>query len=264
MYIKEIYIDNFGKLTSTTFGFDNSINTIKTMHGAELTDALELVLGNKTDSRFLNSKTKIKATVAIEKTYYVEIKLKKLQAFDENGTNCTEDYLHLISNHKEENDASCFKNFRSKNFPHKLLKYKNTEKYYSGNDFATITGGIGETKTFRSYLNSYIKNFRPLPLIRGKDYYLILDESGKFEVFGGGYNNIPLSETESLVYHFLCFIHLAKFWSEVEKIRDINHHLKPLIIPDFLERLDENVDKAYITALVSSCERQTIFIKNKR
>ena len=84
MYIKEIYIDNFGKLTSTTFGFDNSINTIKTMHGAELTDALELVLGNKTDSRFLNLKTIIKATVNIENTYYVEIKSKKLQAFDVN------------------------------------------------------------------------------------------------------------------------------------------------------------------------------------
>ena len=65
MYIKEIYIDNFGKLISTTFEFDNSINTIKTMHGDELTDALELVLGNKTDSRFLNLKTIVKATVNI-------------------------------------------------------------------------------------------------------------------------------------------------------------------------------------------------------
>lgn len=264
MYIKEIYIDNFGKLISTTFVFDNSINTIKTMCGDELTDALELVLGNTSNSHFLNAKTIIKATVNIKKTYYVEIKLKKLQAFDENGTDCTKDYLYLINHHKEENDANCFSDFKGQNYPHRLLRYKNTEKYYSGNDFATITGGIGETKTFRSYLNSYIKNFRPLPLIRGKDYYLILDESGKFEVFNGGNDNSPLSETESLIYHFLCFIHLAKFWSEVEKIRDINHLNKPLIIPDFLEKLDGNVDKAYITALVSSCERQAIFIKNKR
>ena len=112
MYIKEIYIDNFGKLIATAFGFNNTINTIKTMHDAELTDALELVFGNKTDSRFFNSKTIIKATVDIEKTYYVEIELKQLQAFDENGTDCTKDYLHLISNHKEESDASCFKNFK--------------------------------------------------------------------------------------------------------------------------------------------------------
>ena len=84
MYIKEIYIDNFGKLFTTTFGFNNTLNTIKTMHDAELTDALELVFGNKTDSHFLNSKTIIKAAVYIDKTYYVEIKLKKLQAFDEN------------------------------------------------------------------------------------------------------------------------------------------------------------------------------------
>lgn len=264
MYIKNINIDNFGGLIDTTYYFNSSINLVTTMYSAELTDALGLVFGNITDSCFLSVNTVIKAEVELEKTYYVEITDKKLRAFDENSFNCTNYYLYFISHHKEENDANCFSDFKRQNYPHRLLRYKNTEKYYSGNDFATITGGIGETKTFRSYLNSYIKNFRPLPLIRGKDYYLILDESGKFEVFGGGYNNIPLSETESLVYHFLCFIHLAKFWSEVEKIRDINHHLKPLIIPDFLERLDENVDKAYITALVSSCERQTIFIKNKR
>ena len=260
MYIKEIYIDNFGKLTSTTFGFDNSINTIKTMHGAELTDALELVLGNKTDSRFLNSKTIIKATVNIEKTYYVEIKSKKLQAFDENGTNCTEDYLHLISNHKEENDASCFKNFRSKNFPHKLLKYKNTEKYYSGNEFATVTGGFGGTKTFRSYLNSYIKNFEPLPLINGKENFLTLDETGEFDVLRNNDNDIPLSESESMVYHFMSFIHLAKFWADIEKMRDMNHPLKPLIMPLFLEMLDENIDVSAFISLAVGCERQAIFI----
>lgn len=154
----------------------------------------------------------------------------------------------------------CFSDFKRQNYPHRLLKYKNTEKYYRDNDFAALTGGLGDTKTFRSYLNSYIKNFRPLPLIRGKDYYLILDESGKFEVFSGGYNNIPLSETESLVYHFLCFIHLAKFWSEVEKIRDINHLDKPLIIPIFLEMLDENIDVSAFLSLAVGYERRAIFI----
>ena len=260
MYIKEIYIDNFGKLTSTTFGFDNSINTIKTMHGAELTDALELVLGNKTDSRFLNSKTIIKATVNIEKTYYVEIKSKKLQAFDENGTNCTEDYLHLISHHIEQNDASCFKNFKSKNFPHRLLKYKNTEKYYSGNEFATVTGGLGETKTFRSYLNSYIKNFESSQLIHGKEYHLMLNENGEFYVLKDNDKDIPLSESENMVYHFMSFIHLAKFWADIERMRDINHPLKPLIIPLFLEMLDENIDVSAFLSLAVGYERQAIFI----
>ena len=95
MYIKEIYIDNFGGLIGTTYYFNSSINLVSTMYIAELTDALELVLGNKTDSRFLNLKTIVKATVNIEKTYYVEIKSKKLQAFDGNRADCTKDYLYL-------------------------------------------------------------------------------------------------------------------------------------------------------------------------
>ncbi len=260
MYIKEIYIDNFGGLIDTTYYFESFINTITTIYSAELTDALGLTFGNITDSPFLSINTVIKAEVELEKTYFVEITDKKLWAFNENGFNCTNYYLYFIAHHKEENDANCFSDFRWQNYPHRLLKYKNTEKYYRDNDFAVLTGGLGETKTFRSYLNSYIKNFRPLPLIRGKDYYLLLDENGKFEVFDSGDNNIPLSETESLIYHFLCFIHLAKFWSEVEKIRDINHLDKPLVIPDFLERLDKNIDVAPYIAYAVSLERQLFFI----
>lgn len=263
MYIKEINIKNFGRLISTTFDFKNSTNIIKTVCHAELTDALELILGNITDSTFLCINTLIRAELELEKTYYVEIKDKKLQAFDENSFNCTNYYLYLISHHKEENDSNCFKNFKHQNYPHRLLKYKHIEKYYFNDDFSSLTGGMGTTKTFREYLNSYIKNFKPLPLIKGKEYFLILDENGNFEVFGGENKDMPLSKLESTIYHFLCFIQLAKFWSDAEKIRDINHLNKPLIIPDFLEKLDENIDIAPYVALSASCERQVIFIKSQ-
>ena len=55
MYIKNINIDNFGGLIDTTYYFNSSINLVTTMYSAELTDALGLVFGNITDSRFLNS-----------------------------------------------------------------------------------------------------------------------------------------------------------------------------------------------------------------
>lgn len=73
-------------------------------------------------------------------------------------------------------------------------------------------------------------------------------------------NDIPLSESESMVYHFMSFIHLAKFWADIEKMRDMNHPLKPLIIPLFLEMLDENIDVSAFISLVVGCERQAIFI----
>jgi hypothetical protein len=40
----------------------------------------------------------------------------------------------------------------------------------------------------------------------------------------------------------------------------MNHPLKPLIIPLFLEMLDENIDVSAFISLAVGCERQAIFI----
>ena len=69
-----------------------------------------------------------------------------------------------------------------------------------------------------------------------------------------------LSETEEVLYHYLCFLHLSKFWSEVEKIRNINHVERPLFITDFIERIDQTADvNVYIERTRELC-RQTFLV----
>lgn len=108
-----------------------------------------------------------------------------------------------------------------------------------------LTDGVGKTRVFRAALNRFIHDFNPEKLRADKDDWLTLNEKGEFRVIHpslGADVRPALSETEGVLYPFLCFLHLSKFWAEVEKIRNINHVEKPLIITDFIERIDHTVD----------------------
>ena len=101
-----------------------------------------------------------------------------------------------------------------------------TEKYYPNGNFGDITDGIGTTKTFRSYLKNYIRTYKPQCLRKGKEYLLILDNNGEFRVTHPKLpvDTVPnLSESENILYHYLCFLNLSEFWYGIEQIKDIHY-----------------------------------------
>ena len=120
-------------------------------------------------------------------------------------------------------------------------------KYYPNGDFSALTNGYGTTRSFRGFIIDYIKNFKPVKLREGKELFLKLSSEGEFNV---GYldsnEKVFLSQSETVLYHYLSFINIADFWSGAEKIRNLNRINKPLIVSHFLELLDESIDLSEI------------------
>jgi hypothetical protein len=78
---------------------------------------------------------------------------------------------------------------------------------------------------------------------------------------------VCLSESEQILFRYLCFLRTAEFWRGFEEIRNLHGVKKPLIIKDFLERLDESIDTSSIINRTMELGRQVIIltlpIKNK-
>ena len=66
-----------------------------------------------------------------------------------------------------------------------------------------------------------------------------------------------------MLYHYLSFISIADFWSRAEKIRNLNRVNKPLIVSNFLERLDCSIDLSKILCLTNKIDRQVIMFSEK-
>ena len=75
---------------------------------------------------------------------------------------------------------------------------------------------------------------------------------------------ISLSENELVVYHYLCYLHLSRFWSEVETLQNQNHLTLPLIIDDFLDHLDKAIDIAQLVKKAQKLNRQAFFAKSNQ
>lgn len=157
----------------------------------------------------------------------------------------------------EETSVNCFSDFKRQKYPHRLFWYKELETYYPNGDFSKVTDGFGETRSFRALINQYIRGFSPIRLHNGKDFWLHLMPTGQFVIKNNnGLENPTLSESEDTLYHYLCFVCLAEFWSAAETIRNFNHINKPLIISDFLEHLDQSIDVSDILQRTAQINRQ--------
>jgi hypothetical protein len=79
--------------------------------------------------------------------------------------------------------------------------------------------------------------------------------------------SVCLSESEQVLFRYLCFLRTAEFWRGFEELRNLHGIKKPLIIKDFLERLDESIDTKDIIDRTVKLGRQVIIltlpIKNK-
>ena len=137
----------------------------------------------------------------------------------------------LLNMSPEERSLMCFEDFEKQNYPLRLAFYKDNKYFYKGS-FSTLTNGIGETRTFRAYLNEFIKSYKPELINKEKDLWLSLKSNGEFVVTKGekGKATADLSQKDFFMYNLLCFLNLVRFWDEFNEIRDINIIKLPVIV----------------------------------
>ena len=265
LYIKQIIIEKNGKITES-LEFVKGLSVVK--GSAEIYDIIKHLLGIKEAARsFYN--IRFLAVVELDKTYYIRGSKNKGDLLFEvsifsDETECTEEYFDTLKEADEINSSLFFHRFKRQDFPHKLFRYRDLLKYYPNGDFSAITNGYGTTRSFRGFITDYIKHFKPIKLREDKDLFLKLSNDGEFNVgFINNNDKVFLSESENMLYHYLSFISIADFWSRAEKIRNLNRVNKPLIVSNFLERLDGSIDLSEIVRRTNKIDRQVIMFSEK-
>lgn len=265
LYVKQIVIEKNGKITES-LKFDKGLSVIK--GSAETYDIIKLLLGIKEAARSFHN-IRFLCVVELDKTYYIRGNKNKgdllfsVSVFSDE-TECTEEYFEMVKDATEIDSALFFHRFKRQDFPHKLFKYRDLLKYYPNGDFSSLTNGYGTTRSFRGFITDYIKHFKPIRLRSDKDIFLKLSADGEFNVgFINSNDKVFLSESESVLYHYLSFISIADFWSRAEKIRNLNRVNKPLIVSRFLELLDDSIDLSEVVTKTRKIDRQVIIFSEK-
>ena len=265
LYVKQIVIEKNGKITES-LKFDKGLSVIK--GSAETYDIIKLLLGIKEAARSFHN-IRFLSVVELDKTYYIRGSKNKgdllfsVSVFSDE-TECTEEYFEMVKDATEIDSALFFHRFKRQDFPHKLFKYRDLLKYYPNGDFSSLTNGYGTTRSFRGFITDYIKHFKPIRLRTDKDLFLKLSTDGEFNVgFINSNDKVFLSESESVLYHYLSFISIADFWSRAEKIRNLNRVNKPLIVSRFLELLDDSIDLSEVVTKTRKIDRQVIIFSEK-
>ena len=159
----------------------------------------------------------------------------------------------------EELSLMCFEDFEKQNYPLRLAFYKDNKYFYKGK-FSSITNGIGETRTFRAFINEFIKNYKPELISKENDLWLSLKENGEFVVTKGesGKATTDLSQKDLFLYNLLCFLNLVRLWDEFNGIRDINTIKVPIVI-----KLPDNCDfdLSYFNGKLKEMNREVIVSK---
>jgi hypothetical protein len=91
---------------------------------------------------------------------------------------------------------------------------------------------------------------------------LYLKKDGMYDVRYKGDNDMPvfLSESEQTLFRYLCFLRTADFWHGFEKLRNLHALKKPLLVKDFLSRLDESINIENLLKRTTELERQVIIL----
>lgn len=266
MYIREIIIEKNRKITES-LSFNKGLSMVK--GSAELYDVIKLVLGKREAARCFHN-LRFLAVVELDKTYYIRGRKNKGELlFDvsvcSDDSECTEEYFDIVRKAEEIDSGIFFHRFKRQDYPHKLFKYRDLLKYYPNGDFSALTNGYGTTRSFRGFMTDYIKHFKPIKLREGKELFLKLSSDGEFNVgYLGSDEKVFLSESEQVLYHYLSFISVADFWSGAEKIRNLNRVNKPLIVSNFLERLDDSIDLSEIVRRTNEIDRQVIMFSQRK
>lgn len=268
MTINRISIRDLGSLLSYDARLDSSLNILHTRCCAELWAALSFLICSKSTSipqRWIRKSTRIIAQIQLgDRLYFVkaapENRSLTLTALDLQQTDVTEDYINALAHCREQDAIDCF-NGLDKTVSSRLYQYKNSKDLSICHRLEDETGYYSETKTFRTQLIRYIKNFRPEPINHRKKHLITVDQHGRFQTtYPGIPEPVCLSETEEKLFRYICFLNIAEFWSDIETIRDLHHEKKPLLIQNFLEYLDESTDIRHLIKRTIQLQRQIIML----
>ena len=102
------------------------------------------------------------------------------------------------------------------------------------------TDRVGSTVTFRRFLRHFIEENREFVISKEKGIAAVANESGRYipQKHGAPYF---LSETESVLFEYMSFLLIGRFWAEFGKVRDYSRTEMPLFITDISKRLDPAV-----------------------
>ena len=271
MILKRITIQNLGAVDAFEYDFENDLNVVRSRYTDEISGAIQFVLNHRAFSlpkHWVRRSTKIESLVCILGTEYQlisEPNLKQnklcLRAYDADGHEKTREYLYLTSHCAEQDLCDVFDKDIQKMF-FKPIQYLDEDRYYSSGDLSKCTDRLSETKAFRSYLKAFIKDFKSEIIRDGKRYELYLKKDGKYAVRYKGDNDIPvfLSESEQTLFRYLCFLRTAEFWQGFEELRNLHALKKPLLVKDFLSRLDESINIENLLKRTTELERQVIIL----
>ena len=241
MLVKRIHIEDFEEVDHFEASFDPQLAVLS----PKIADTIVKAIGVIMKSEFLighdpviKEGTEIKAEIEITGTlYYVTATgVPETNSFEYDvktqGESSCDDFYDMIHQNAEEESLSRFVYDRRNRFSDRLKHYKDIEDYYPERSFSKLTDGIGDTRMFRISLKNH----------------------GKVN-----FDRDILSLSDAVIYEFLSFIHLNRFWQNIESIRDFNHIFWPLFVFDLTERTDEAEQLAvaeYLKNAVSSLERQ--------
>ena len=271
MILKQISIQSLGALDSFEYDFENDMNIVSSRYTDELSYAIQFVLNHR-DSCLpecpVSGNTQIDAVVRLpEKEYRLSAKKEAgqnelcLHAYDENGDEKTPEFLYLTAHCAEHDLSEVFRADARKLF-FKPIQYLYEDNFYAPEELSKQTDRLSDTGAFRSYLKSFIKDFEPEQIRDGKRYELCLKPNGKYVVRYKDDNDFPvfLSETEKTLLRYLCFLRTAEFWHGFEEIRNIHSIKKPILVENFLERLDLSVDVQKLLKRTMQLKRQVILL----
>ena len=271
MILQNITVTNLGAIEHFSYNFTDGLNIIKTRYMDEISYAMKIILNHKhimpLPQNAVRAESQIEATILINDKQYKIIATPNnaktrfaLRAFDEQELDATDEYLYL-SDHCIEQDLSEIFEEANKNMTLRFLQYANEELYFDKNELKRRTENMANLKVFRAYLRSFINKFKPELIRKGKQYEIVLDKDGRYGVqHKSYYGDIYLSDSEQILFRYLCFLHNAEFWRGFEEIRNLHGVKKPLIIKNFLERLDESIDTSDIIGRTVELGRQTIIL----
>ena len=227
---------------------------------ARFTNAVDIALGDAQKRLRMSADERIEAEVCLDRPYKVIASKAGFEARDERGENCTVPYSEQIDESDEGAYIRHFEEYKKESYPHKLKNYRALvdEELEA---FSEKTGGLGTTRNFRSYIANYIRAFEPETLVAGKPYVLYLNKKGEFCVENRSAPDeaASLSENETTIYHYLCYLHLSRFWSEIASMKNQHHRNLPLIVDDFLDCIDESMDIRHWINRALALNRQAFF-----
>lgn len=240
--------------------FDQPQRVMKPAAFIDFSRALDIVLGDRRKREEMANGESIKAEIEFSGKYFIIATQDSFVVQNEKEEVCTDSFLEMVEESEEGAYIRHFEDYKKETYPHKLRAYRAfvDDELVA---FSKKTDGIGVTRTFRSYMSSFIRNFKPERLVSGKPFILYLNKKGEFcvenENFPG--EHACLSENESTIYHYFCYLHLSEFWSEVAFMQNQHNVNLPLIVDDFLDYLDETEDTDALLNRATCLEREAYF-----